>query len=81
MIETIASIPVVLGLIEVLKTLGLPSKYAPLASVILGIAIAFLSGGVTTVTTLAGITYGLSASGLYSGAKTIIPTKPSEETP
>ena len=60
-----------LGLTEVLKRAGLPSRYAPLASVILGV---FVSGLVTSFTKeniIMGIVAALTASGLYSGAKSL----------
>lgn len=64
-------IPLIIGLVQVLKTLGLRKKFLPLASVIFGIAGGVfyvypddLKGGI-----IVGIMLGLSASGLYSGTK------------
>lgn len=67
----IALIPVLIGLVEVAKRVGLKNKYAPVFSIALGVIAGVvyavpesLSGGI-----LVGIALGLGASGLYSGAK------------
>lgn len=66
-------IPVVAGLVEIVKGLKIDSRYAPIASIVIGIAVSFLFGwdqwqwGV-----LNGIVYGLSASGLYSGTRALL---------
>lgn len=68
----IAMIPVVLGLVEVMKRLGLPTKWAPLASLALGLVFSFfyLAPGEPGKAILTGIVVGLGASGLWSGSKT-----------
>lgn len=67
----IALIPVVIGLTALAK-LYIDSKWAPLTALALGVAGAFLFPAVTVpVTILSGIIVGLSASGLYSGAKAL----------
>lgn len=70
----IAIIPLLIGVLEVIKRLGLPVKYIPLLSLILGIAIGIilfaegdLIGGIVQ-----GVFIGLSAVGLYSGTKNTI---------
>jgi hypothetical protein len=86
-IETIASAktataigavaPVIVGLVEVLKAIGLPSRWAPVAAIGCGIAIcagaALASGSEAGArwfeAGLSGIVAGLAASGLYSGSK------------
>ncbi|WP_284141054.1 MULTISPECIES: hypothetical protein [unclassified Virgibacillus] len=67
-------IPIIMGLIEVAKILGLPRKYAPLLAVILGVAAGTiyanpdsLRGGI-----LIGIALGLSSVGLYSGTRNFL---------
>ena len=48
------------------------SKYAPILSIIVGVSLTFLYGGVEWQPLLInGIIAGLSASGLYSGTKAI----------
>lgn len=69
---TIAAIPVVTGLVSVLKSsLDMPSKYAPLASLAFGIAAVALIGGAWQAIVAQGLLVGLAASGLYSGGKAI----------
>ena len=65
------AVPVVAALVEVFKKTGLPEKFAPLSSLLLGMAYTVsytvLSGEGESVSSLyLGIIVGLSASGLYS---------------
>lgn len=68
----VALIPATMGLVEVFKKSGLPSKHAPIVSLFIGLIL-----GVTTNIgnigkgILTGIVIGLSASGLYSGTKAL----------
>ncbi|MBA4550116.1 hypothetical protein H1R82_13205 [Thermoactinomyces intermedius] len=68
-----ALIPIILGVCEVLKQLGLPNRWAPLASLALGVVagVFFLPGSILEGV-LQGLVLGLSASGLYSGPKNLI---------
>ena len=67
----IALIPIVTMLVDVLKRAGLPTKYAPLVSIILGVifAIVFQNNGDIKGSIITGLVIGTSASGLYSGGK------------
>lgn len=60
-----------LGVVQVFKSLGLPTKYAPLVSVVLGmlatVSLAFFEP--TTKVIFTGIAIGLAASGLFSFSK------------
>ncbi len=70
------SIAAVMGIVEAIKKAGLPSKYAPLVSLALGIAASFLVPGDTVGSTVfTGVVIGLSASGLYSGTQTVLANK------
>ena len=66
---------VIVGLVELAKGQGLPSRYAPVLAVALGLLFATLGRlddptvGTWLQTELLGLITGLSASGLYSGAK------------
>lgn len=67
----VALIPLIMGLVELIKWFGFPKKLLPLASLIFGIVAGIvyvnpsdLKGGI-----LVGLMMGLSASGLYSGTK------------
>lgn len=52
-------------LTEAMKMSGLPSKYSPLISILVGVGIALLMG----INPFFGLMAGTSASGLYSGFK------------
>lgn len=65
-------VPVVIGVVEVIKQAGnVSSRYAPLLSLVLGCLGVYLASGfaLTGALVLEGIVVGLSAAGLYSGAK------------
>lgn len=65
---------VIVGLVQVAKGAGLPTRFAPLLSVVLGV------GGLIVLTMFkpiaevifAGLVVGLTACGLYSGVKTTV---------
>lgn len=71
-IYDVALIPATMGLVEVAKSAGLPSKYAPIVSLCIGMALGIgtsldnIGKGV-----IVGVAIGLSASGLYSGTKAL----------
>jgi len=64
--ETALVIPAITGIVEALKQTGLPTRFAPLASVLLGVASHWL---VPEISILTGILYGLGGVGLYSGVR------------
>lgn len=70
-IYDIAIVPLIVGLVELVKKLGLPSKFCPVVSVILGIIIGlvYISPDDVAKGVLVGASLGLSAVGLYSGTK------------
>lgn len=63
-------IPVVLGVVQVFRLTGLPTRLVPLTALLLGVAGAFIIGGVHLLNIIPGIIAGLSSMGLYSGTKT-----------
>lgn len=67
----IALVPVVTGMVQLLKMSGLPKKYTPITSLILGILSGYyyLAPDDPPKAIFMGIVVGLSAVGLYSGAK------------
>ena len=68
--EPAVIIAVVLGLVEVVKRIGLPSRFCPLLAVVIGVLASFISpSGSIGLTIMVGVIYGLSASGFYSGVK------------
>ncbi|MBQ6447019.1 transposase [Cytobacillus oceanisediminis] len=67
------TVEVFIALVELFKkSLGLPVRYAPLVSVLLGVPVGILYLDVDLKTGIVyGLIIGLSACGLYSGAKSI----------
>lgn len=67
-------IPLIVGVVELLKQLGLPKKWAALASAILGILVGifYIAPGDLLKGILEGLALGLAATGLYSGTKNTI---------
>lgn len=70
-------ISLIIGLVELLKSAGVPKKFLPIGSVVFGVAAGVfyvypddIKGGI-----IIGIMLGLSASGLYSGSKNMIEKK------
>ena len=61
------SIPAIIAVVEAIKKAGLPSKFAPLTSIAFGVGFGFISSDIIT-----GLLFGLAASGIYSGFKTLI---------
>ena len=70
----IAIIPLLIGILEVFKKLGLREKYVPIFSLVIGIGlgIALFAAGDLKAGIIQGIYIGLSAVGLYSGTKNTI---------
>ena len=65
--------PVVLGLVEAGKRAGLPSRFAPLLSIALGVVAGLITNNDAVQGVVTGIYYGLAASGIYDiGTKTIL---------
>lgn len=64
-------IPIIVSIVELGKGLGLPKKFSALLAVLSGVAIGifYLHPQDIRLGVFEGIVYGLSASGLYSGAK------------
>lgn len=84
---TITSIAIIIGLCtgltEVAKqALNLPTRFAPLTSVVLGILTAALFTGsfALSATYVTGIIAGLSACGLYSGVTATVANNSNVET-
>lgn len=65
-------VALVIGLTQITKGFVKNEKFYPLISLALGIALSLLVFGLGVVGLLTGIVIGLSASGLYSGATTIV---------
>jgi len=69
-INGIFIIPLLNAVAEVLKKIGLPTKYIPLVNVVFGVAIGvFFNWGNLFYGVISGVTIGLTASGLYDTVK------------
>lgn len=73
-IYDVALIPLIIGIVELLKFTGLRKKLLPIVSLLFGVLAGIfyvypgdLKGGI-----LVGLMMGLSASGMYSGGKALI---------
>jgi hypothetical protein len=71
----LAGIPLVIGLVEVVKGFGLATMWQPVVAIafglIINIAIAFSLSTNILLSVLFGLITGLAASGLYSGSKAV----------
>lgn len=65
-------VPVIVGIVEVAKKTGLPSQYASMTAIILGVILVTILAGLSVVNAIVGIVLGLSASGLWSVGKSVI---------
>lgn len=75
--EQISLAAIVWGIVYVLTVTGVPTRWAPLSSLVLGVLVAFLLPSATVqLTILAGLTIGLIASGAHSAVKTTIAPTP-----
>jgi hypothetical protein len=62
----------IIGITQVLKLCGLPTRFAPAVSLALGLSLSFIAIGVSPEATFAGIIAGLSAAGLWSSTRTTL---------
>ena len=72
----VAIVPLIIALVKMATSTGLPKKYGAVAALVLGVTIGTAYGlteaGWTTLQcVMVGSALGLSASGLYSGVKNI----------
>ncbi len=65
-----ALVPLCVGLVSACKAAGLPERFAPLFSIMIGVGLAGITIGYDQSVVLYGLTIGLTASGLYSATKT-----------
>lgn len=66
----VAAIPITVGLVQVVKAISLPDRFAPLASILIGCGLVALTTLTWQIVIAQGIIVGLCASGLWSGTKT-----------
>ena len=73
-IYDVAVIPLIVGIVELFKQIGLPSNFSAVVSLILGvvIGIVYISPNDIKKGILMGLALGVAASGLYSGTKSTV---------
>lgn len=70
MVDLTMAVPIIIALVQVAKVTGLPSRFAPILSVVLGLGVFYIGGDASVGDNLfEGLVAGLAASGLYSGVK------------
>lgn len=68
--DYIAAGAIISGLVQAIKDTGIPSKFMPLVAIILGVIYSvYANTSYSFETILWGVTVGLSAVGMYEGAK------------
>lgn len=65
-------IPAIIFIIWIVIQVGLPKKYAPVVSLVLGVSAGLVFVGVTPEGFVAGVLLGAAAVGFHSGTKNII---------
>lgn len=70
----VALIPLIVGIVEIFKQMGMPARFGALVSLLLGIiaGIFYIDPSDILKGILVGASIGLAASGLYSGTKNAI---------
>lgn len=73
-IYDVAIVPLIMGVTELFKIVGLPNKFAALLSAVLGVVIGlvYVAPENPPKAILVGLSMGLAASGLYSGTKNTV---------
>ena len=66
------TIPAIVALVEALKLAGLPSRFAPLVSIVIGIIAGLFVVDMAVSGGIMGAVIGLSASGLYDTSKPLL---------
>ncbi len=76
-IYDVVLIPLIIGLVELLKRYGLKKKMLPIMAMLFGVVAGVMYVYPTNwkAGILIGLMMGLSASGLYSGGKTVVQNK------
>lgn len=68
----IGLIPAVAAVVSAIKMTGVSKKWTPIISMGVGVLGVMAFDGFSGINTVIGVVTGLSASGLYSGAKTML---------
>lgn len=70
----VAIVPLIVGVVELLKQLGLPTKFAAAVAALLGVVVGVVYVAPNDILQgiLVGLSLGLAAAGLYSGVKNTV---------
>lgn len=70
----VAAVPLIIALVEFTKRIGLPAKFSPVLSVVIGIVLGFIAYGTSepVKSIITGLVAGLSAVGLWSATKNVV---------
>jgi len=72
-ITIVSIVAAIMGIVQVLKVSGLPTRFAPLTSLVIGIAfLIYFNHGFDSQALFDGIVAGLMACGLWAGTKTTL---------
>jgi hypothetical protein len=73
-IYDVVLIPLIIGIVELLKMYGMPKRLLPVVAIVFGIVggIVYIYPYDVKAGILIGLMMGLSASGLYSGSKAVV---------
>jgi L-cystine uptake protein TcyP (sodium:dicarboxylate symporter family) len=73
-IYDVAIVPLIVGVTELFKRLGLPTKFSAVVAAILGVVIGIVYVAPDNIAegVLVGLSLGLAAAGLYSGVKNTV---------
>jgi len=73
--DTTILVPLTIGLVEVIKNIGIPKRFIPLVAILIGVIFAILGniGGDLIANIITGLGIGLASVGLFDfGKKTIL---------
>jgi hypothetical protein len=83
----VVAVPAIIGLVQVLKQIGVPSRFSPLSAVAVGVLFAlgelYKDRFSWIQAVVVGVGLGLSAAGLYSGSQALLqkPSFPPQNPP
>lgn len=71
--ECAFTVPLVIGLLQLIKGFNVSPRFFPLIGLIIEAGIVFLAAGFSSLSVLVAIALGLSVSGMYELGKTVAP--------
>jgi len=72
LLTNVALVPVIIGVVQALRIVGLATRFAPIVAILLGIMGVLAFDGFSSMNIFIGVVTGLSAAGLYSSTKTTL---------